>query len=184
MSVLERPGAVWSRFLETALGSCLDSFPDTSWEGVWEAVWEAVWEQLPRHLPRLLLGSSLGRCLGSSLQTASQTGSWNQSGKQSGLLPRLVPWNQSGHHPRPRPDASLWWHHFRVMQVLVGLTHVGVMRSATWLLPNAPLLLDTLVAHQVCSVEALVRSCHAKASHFQFDRKFITLTLQHVTTQL
>lgn len=66
------------------------------------------------------------------------------------------------------------------MQVLVGLTHVGVMRSATWLLPNAPLLLDTLVAHQVCSVEALVRSCHAKASHFQFDRKFITLTLQHV----
>jgi hypothetical protein len=71
-----------------------------------------------------------------------------------------------------------------VMQVLVGLTHVGVMRSATWLLPNAPLLLDTLVAHQVCSVEALVRSCHAKASHFQFDRKFITLTLQHVPTQL
>jgi len=71
-----------------------------------------------------------------------------------------------------------------VMQVLVGLTHVGVMRSATWLLPNAPLLLDTLVAHQVCSVEALVRSCHAKASHFQFDRKFITLTLQHVSTQL
>jgi hypothetical protein len=50
------------------------------------------------------------------------------------------------------------------MQVLVGLTHVGVMRSATWLLPNAPLLLDTLVAHQVCSVEALVRSCHVKAS--------------------
>jgi hypothetical protein len=57
------------------------------------------------------------------------------------------------------------------MQVLVGLTHVGVMRSATWLLPNAPLLLDTLVAPQVCSVEALVRSCHAKASHFKFETK-------------
>ena len=29
------------------------------------------------------------------------------SGKLSGQLPRLVPRNQSGHHTRPRPDASL-----------------------------------------------------------------------------
>ena len=43
------------------------------------------------------------------------------------MVSRLVPWNQSGHHPRPRPDASLVWHHFKVMQVLVGLTHVGVL---------------------------------------------------------
>jgi hypothetical protein len=160
------PRILGNRGLERS-GAFLERFPGTC-------------SRRPKPLPRHLSG----KLSGSSLQTAFQTASWEAVWKQSGLLPRLVPWNQSGHHPRPRPDASLWWHHFRVMQVLVGLTHVGVMRSATWLLPNAPLLLDTLVAHQVCSVEALVRSCHAKASHFQFDRKFITLTLQHVPTQL
>ena len=38
------------------------------------------------------------------------------------------------------------------MQVLVGLTHVGVTWVCDLLLPNAPRLLDTLVTHQVCSV--------------------------------
>lgn len=47
--------------------------------------------ELSRQLPRLLPRKQSGKL----------------SGKLSGQLPRLVPWNQSGHHTRPRPDASL-----------------------------------------------------------------------------
>jgi hypothetical protein len=112
--------------------------------GVWEAVWEAVW-------------------------TASQTGSWepvweavwtaSQTGSQEPVWEAVWTASQTGCLATSldtTPDRVLTQVWVASLQSDAGVGGSNPcwcgMRSATWLLPNAPRLLDTLVAHQVCSV--------------------------------
>ena len=107
-----RPGAVWDVLeqvsQEPAPGRPKPPSQTPPGIGVWEGSGKlsGAASQTPSQTPP---GKVSGKVSGKQSQTASQTGSWNQS----------------GHHTRPRPDASLSGCHHALSGVVLVLDHVS-----------------------------------------------------------